>query len=58
MISLPLEIILILTPFMPVFSNPTWLHVQVLLVGAILAPRQRTVCSSARRGFVDGKTFQ
>src|SRR5437588_5598804 len=38
----------ILTAFAPVFSRPVWHHVQVLLVGAILAPGARMVTSVLR----------
>jgi hypothetical protein len=38
----------ILTTFAPVFSRPVWAHVQVLLLGAILAPGQRMVTSALR----------
>jgi hypothetical protein len=35
-------------PFAPLFSRPVWRHVQVLLVGAILAPGRRMVSSVLR----------
>jgi hypothetical protein len=38
----PPAMILLLRPFGPLFSKRVWLHVQVLLAGAILAPAQRT----------------
>jgi hypothetical protein len=38
----------ILLSFAPVFSRPVWRRVQVLLVGAILAPGQRMVSSVLR----------
>jgi hypothetical protein len=40
--------ILLLRPFTPLFSKRIWLHVQVLLAGAILAPAQRTVTAALR----------
>jgi len=46
--TLPPDIMAILTTFAPVFSRPVWCHVQVLLVGAILAPGQRMVTSAPR----------
>jgi hypothetical protein len=49
----------ILTTFAPVFSRPVWRHVQVLLVGAILAPGQRMVSSILRVVGLDHlSTFQ
>ena len=38
----------LLAPFAPLFSKRVWQHVQVLLVGAILAPGKRTVGSALR----------
>ena len=35
-------------PFAPLFSQPVFRHVQVLLVGAILTPGRRTVASALR----------
>ena len=46
--TLPPVMILLLRPFAPRFSNRVWLHVQVLLAGAILAPAQRTVTAALR----------
>jgi hypothetical protein len=46
--TLPPAMILLLRPFVPLFSKRVWLHVQVLLVGAILAPAQRTVTAALR----------
>lgn len=45
---LPEEIILLLVPFAPLFSNRVWLHAQLLLLGAILAPGKRTVTAALR----------
>jgi DDE superfamily endonuclease len=45
---LPEAIILILAPFAPLFSERVWLHAQVLLLGAILAPGARTVTAALR----------
>ena len=45
---LPEEMILLLASFAPLFSNRVWLHAQLLLVGAILAPGKRTVTSALR----------
>ena len=43
MLTLPNAIVPVLNPFATPFRNPTWLKAQILLVGAILAPGQRTV---------------
>ena len=49
MLTLPDAIVSILIPFATLFSNPTWRKAQVLLVGAILTPGQRTVAAVGRR---------
>jgi hypothetical protein len=41
-------ILLVLAPFAPLFSQRVWGHVQVLLMGAILTPRARTVTTTFR----------
>ena len=43
--ALPPEMIVLLAPFAHLFSDRVWLHAQVLVVGAILAPGKRTVSS-------------
>jgi hypothetical protein len=48
MLMLPMDIMRVLRPFAQVFSERVWDWVQVLLVGAILAPGQRTVTSVLR----------
>ena len=48
MLTLPDAIVSILVPFATLFSNPTWRKAQVLLVGAILTPGQRTVAAALR----------
>ena len=48
MLHLPRPIIKVLHPFRRLFRTPTWEHAQVLLVGTILAPGQRTVSSALR----------
>jgi DDE superfamily endonuclease len=45
---LPETIILVLAPFAPRFSHRVWPHAQVLLLGAMLAPRARTVAAALR----------
>ena len=59
MITLPSDIIAILGAFAPVFSERIWDWVQVLVVGAILAPGKRTVTAVLRvMGLSDEKQFQ
>jgi hypothetical protein len=49
----------LLSVFAPVFSRRVWQHVQVLLVGAILAPGRRTVTALLRvMGLSDERHFQ
>jgi hypothetical protein len=48
MLTLPEEIMAVMRSFAPVFSERIWDWVQVLVMGAILAPRQRTVCAALR----------
>src|SRR5215207_5465091 len=46
--TLPTTMIRLLAPFAPLFSKRVWQNAQVLLVGAILPPGQRTVSSALR----------
>jgi hypothetical protein len=46
--SLPPEMIVVLAPFAQLFAERVWHHVQVLVLGALLAPGQRTVSSCLR----------
>lgn len=46
--SLPVEMIVLLAPFAQLFADRVWLHAQVLVVGAILAPGRRTLSSCLR----------
>jgi hypothetical protein len=48
MLSLPTEIMPIVNAFAPVFSERVWDWVQVMIVGAILAPGKRTVSAVLR----------
>jgi hypothetical protein len=48
MLTLPAVIVPLLTPFAPMFQARTWMKVQVLLIGTILATRKRTVTSALR----------
>src|SRR5215210_2816941 len=46
--TLPTEMIRVFAPFAPLFSKRVFQHVQVLLMGAILAPGKRTVSSALK----------
>jgi hypothetical protein len=48
----------VLAPFVPLFSERVFRHVQLLLAGAILAPGKRTVASALRAvGLQDERCF-
>jgi hypothetical protein len=50
--------ITVLRAFAPLFSARVWSHAKVLLVGAILAPAQRTVTAALRvTGLAQGRQF-
>lgn len=48
MLTLPDAIVTVLIPFAALFRHRTWCKAQVLLVGAILTPGQRTVAATLR----------
>lgn len=55
----PETIIPLLTVFAPLFTQPTWAHAQILLVGAILCRGSRTVASALRvMGLSDERRFE
>jgi hypothetical protein len=59
MITIPVEMMLILKPFAPAFSDRIWDLVQIMVVGAILAPGKRTVTAVLRvMGLSEEKQFQ
>lgn len=59
MLNLPTEIMVLMQPFTPVFSERTWDWVQVVVVGAILAPGKRTVTSVLRvMGLSEDRQYQ
>jgi hypothetical protein len=59
MLPLPFELTSLIVAFAPLFSKPVWKHVQVLLVGAMLAPGKRTVTAALRvMGLSREKHFQ
>ena len=58
MLTLPEAILPVLIPFATLFRGPTWRKAQVLLVGAVLAPGQRTVASALRvMGLSDDRNY-
>ena len=46
--TLPAAMITVLSAFAPLFSARVWAHAQVLVMGAILAPAQRTIAAALR----------
>src|SRR2546427_6321034 len=59
MLTLPKRIIPVLRQFEAVFSERVWEWAKVLVIGAILAPGERTVASILRvMGCSDDKQFQ
>jgi Sec-independent protein secretion pathway component TatC len=57
--ALPREIVRVLRVFEDVFSERVWAWVQVLVVGAILTPGQRTVTAVLRvMGLSEERQFQ
>jgi hypothetical protein len=46
--ALPSEMIVVLAPFAQLFSDRVWRPAQVLVLGALLVPGQRTVSSCLR----------
>lgn len=59
MLTLPAECTSAILTFAPVFSKRIWKYVQTLLVGAILAPAQRTVTAVLRvMGLASEEHFQ
>src|SRR5580765_1657665 len=59
MLILPADVMTLFVCFAPVFSTRVWRHVPFLVVGAILAPGQRTVAAVLRvLGLSQLATFQ
>jgi hypothetical protein len=57
--TLPSEYLILLQAFAPIFSQRIWQHIQVLVLGAILAPGKRTVTAVLRiMGLSQEKHFQ
>ena len=58
MLTLTNVFVLVLHQLVTLFCNPTWRKAQMLLVGAILAPGQRTVASALRvMGLSDDRNY-
>ena len=58
MLNLPPSIMTLIQPFRSIFQYQTWIKAQVLLTGAILAPRKRTVTAALRAvGLAEGRGF-
>src|SRR5215207_5431822 len=53
MLRLPARFAAVILCFAPLFRQHTWRHAEVLLLGAILVPGQRTVTSILRRCCTD-----
>src|SRR3712207_7432062 len=59
MLTLPKAFAILLTTFAPLFTRRVWHHVQVLMVGAMLAPGKRTVTAALRGlGLAHARCFQ
>jgi hypothetical protein len=59
MLAMPKEFTDLIATFAPLFTKRVWHHVQVLLVGAMLAPGKRTVTAALRvMGLAHAKPFQ
>src|SRR5215470_7124106 len=59
MLAIPVTLTRLIVKFAPVFSKRVWEHVQVLMVGELLAPGQRTVTAVLRvMGLSQERHFQ
>ena len=57
--TLPSEYVTLIQAFAPIFSRRIWEHLQILVIGAILAPGKRTVTAVLRiMGLSQDKHFQ
>ncbi len=57
--ALPDDVAIVLSMFAPVFTQPSFEHAKLLLIGAILAPGRRTVAAVLRiLGLADEPQFQ
>ena len=48
MLTLPPDLFTLMLVFAPLFSRPVFQHVQLLVVGALLAPGRRTIAAVLR----------
>jgi hypothetical protein len=59
MLTVPKEFATLIATFAPLFTKRAWHHVQVLMIGAMLAPGKRTVTAALRvMGLAHTKSFQ
>lgn len=59
MLTLPQEMMNLILPFVPLFSETVWDYAQILLTGALLAPGKRTVSSALTvMGLKDDPQYQ
>src|SRR5215472_1917555 len=59
MLTIPVTLTRVIVKFAPLFSKQVWEHVQVLVVGALLAPGKRTVTAVLRvMGLSEERHFQ
>lgn len=59
MLALPMDMIPLLMPFAPLFTEPVFERAVLLIVGAILAPAKRTVTAALRAtGLASDPHFQ
>ncbi len=59
MLTGPKEFATLMTTFTPLFTQRVWPHAQVLVVGALLAPGQRTLTAALRgMGLAHAQSFQ
>lgn len=59
MFQLSPAILPVVLPFIPLFTRPTWQHMQVLLTGTLLCQGPRTVAAALRAmGLADEKRFE
>jgi hypothetical protein len=57
--TVPKEFAALMATYAPLFTKRVWHHVQVLMMGAILAPGKRTVTAALRvMGLAHAKSFQ
>jgi hypothetical protein len=58
MLTWPEEFATLMTTFAPRFTTRVWPHVQILMVGALLAPGTRTITAALRvMGLADAQSF-